>query len=98
MAKGIVWTKIILETFLEESGLRDRVCLGDDKARIMEGILRTRCANWTITKQAEEFNCSRETINAYIKEIKELYDQTQKHSTILPKRPLTSKTEQELDK
>lgn len=50
MTREIYWTKIILETFLEESGLNDRIALGDEKARIMEGILRTRCANWTITK------------------------------------------------
>ena len=34
MAKEVIWTKIILETFLEESGLNDRVALGDEKARI----------------------------------------------------------------
>ena len=44
MAKEVVWTKIILETFLEESGILDRIELGDEKARILEGIMRTRCA------------------------------------------------------
>ena len=29
MAKEVVWTKIILETFLEESGILDRIELGD---------------------------------------------------------------------
>ena len=29
MAHQVVWTKIILETFLEESGLNDRVSMGD---------------------------------------------------------------------
>ena len=43
MAKEVVWTKIILETFLEESGILDRIELGDEKARILEGIMRTRC-------------------------------------------------------
>ena len=32
MAKEVVWTKIILETFLEESGILDRIELGDKKA------------------------------------------------------------------
>ena len=43
MSKEVVWTKIILETFLEESGILDRIELGDEKARILEGIMRTRC-------------------------------------------------------
>lgn len=98
MAKEVEWTKIILETFLEESGLNDRVKLGDEKARIMEGIMRTRCAGWPITRQAIEFNCSRETINKYIKELKILYDATQMTSLILPVRNRHSKAEEELDK
>ena len=53
MAHQVVWTKIILETFLEESGLNDRVSMGDNKARILEGIMRTRCAGKTIVEQAE---------------------------------------------
>lgn len=36
MANQVPWTKIILETFLEESGLNDRVSMGDGKARILE--------------------------------------------------------------
>ena len=48
MSRQVVWTKIILETFLEESGLNDRVSMGDGKARILEGIMRTRCAGKTI--------------------------------------------------
>ena len=35
MSKGVKWTKIILETFFEESGLNDRIELGDEKARLM---------------------------------------------------------------
>lgn len=41
MAKEVVWSKIIMETFFEESGINDRIKLGDTKARIMEGIMRT---------------------------------------------------------
>lgn len=80
------WTKIVLETFLEESGLNDRIKLEDDKAKILEGLLRTRIAGWTIVKQAAQFNISVDTVNKYIKELKELYDQTQKYSKILPPR------------
>ena len=97
MAKEIIWTKIILETFLEESGLNDRVALGDEKARILEGIMRTRCAGWKISKQAIEFNCDISTINKYIAELKVLYDKTQKNSIILPKRVKKSQKEFMLD-
>ena len=97
MAHQVVWTKIILETFLEESGLNDRVSMGDNKARILEGIMRTRCAGKTIVEQAEMFNCSVDSINKYIAELKSLYDVTQKHSLILPVRK-NSKKEEELDK
>lgn len=95
--KQLCWSKVILETFLEESGINDRIKLGDDKARILEGIMRTRVAGWTIVKQASEFNISEDTVNKYIRELKELYDQTQKHSIILPVRK-PSKKEIELDR
>lgn len=97
MSKEIVWTKIILETFLEESGILDRIKLGDEKARILEGIMRTRCAGWKISKQAIEFGCDESTINKYIAELKLLYDETQRRSLILPKRIKKSKTEEILD-
>ena len=96
MAKEVVWSKIIMETFFEESGINDRIKLGDTKARIMEGIMRTRVADWTVAKQAEEFHISVDTVNKYIRELKDLYDVTQKHSIILPVRK-QSKKEQELD-
>lgn len=95
--KQLCWSKVILETFLEESGINDRIKLGDDKARILEGIMRTRVAGWTIVKQASEFNISEDTVNKYIRELKELYDQTQKHSIILPVRK-PSKKEAKLDR
>ena len=59
-----------METFLEESRILDRIELGDEKARILEGIMRTRCAGWKISKQAMEFNCDESTINREIKKIK----------------------------
>lgn len=95
--KQLCWSKVILETFLEESGINDRIQLGDDKARILEGIMRTRVAGWTIVKQAREFSISEDTVNKYIRELKELYDLTQKHSIILPVRK-TSKKEEKLNR
>ena len=90
-------TKVILETFLEESGINDRVKLGDEKAKILESIMRTRFAGWNITKQANEFHISVDTVNKYVKELKKLYDETQKYSLILPLRRHT-KHEDELNK
>lgn len=97
MSKSLVWGKIITETFLEESGINDRIKLGDSKARILEGIMRTRVAGWSVAKQAEEFHVSVDTVNKYIRELKDLYDETQRFSVILPVRK-QSKREQELDK
>lgn len=95
--KQLCWSKIILETFLEESGINDRIKLGDDKARILEGIMRTRVAGWSIVKQAEEFHVSVDTINKYIRELKVLYDETQKFSIVLPVRK-QSKVEEKLSR
>lgn len=93
MVKQVAWTKIILETFLEESGINQRVEMGDQKARILEGIMRTRFAGWTIPMQAQEFNISIETVNRYVRELKELYDVTQSNSIILPTRKNKTKWE-----
>ena len=97
MTKTLCWGKIITDTFLEESGINARIELGDTKARKLEGIIRTRVAGWSISKQAIEFNISEDTVNKYIRELKDLYDETQKHSLILPVRK-QSKRERELDK
>lgn len=93
MSRQVPWTKIILETFLDESGINQRVEMGDQKARILEGIIRTRCAGWTIPMQAEKFNISIETVNRYVRELKDLYDATQTNSIILPTRKNKTKWE-----
>lgn len=93
MTHQIRWTKEILETFLEESLINKRVEQEDEKAIILESIIRTRVGGWSIDKQAIEFNCSKETINRYIRELKDLYDETQKHSFILPLRKNFTKWE-----
>ena len=96
MIKTKEWTKIILETFLEESGLNYRIAMGDEKARILEGIIRTRFAGWSIAKQAEEFHVSTDTISKYVQELSRLYNETQKNSLILPTSK-RSKHDKELD-
>ena len=96
MIKTKKWTKIILETFLEESGLNYRIEMGDEKARILEGIMRTRFAGWSIAKQAKAFDVAVDTVSKYVKELDELYNETQKHSLILPTAK-KSKHEKELN-
>lgn len=91
MTKQVVWTRYLLETFLEESGINDRIQLGDEKASILEKIMRTRFAGWSIVKQANEFHIAKDTVNKYIRELRELYDETQKHSSILPPRNIKHK-------
>ena len=89
MTKELYLNKLIMRVFLEESGINDRIALGDTKAKILEGILRTRVAGWSIDKQAEEFHISVDTVNKYIRELKTLYDDTQKYSLLLPIRKAT---------
>ena len=70
--------------------------MGDERARILEGIMRTRFAGWSIAKQAEEFCVSTDTISKYVQELSKLYDETQQHSLILPTAK-KSKHDKELD-
>lgn len=95
MSKQVTWTKAILEAFLEESGINDRIQMGDEKAKIYERIMRTRFAGWNQTQQAMTFNVSKDTIAKYVRELKDLYDETQKYSIILP---IRKKDKAELDK
>lgn len=94
MRKEIPWTKAVIDTFLEESGINYRIELGDEKAIILEGLLKTRLAGWTISKQAIKYNISVDTVNKYIREIKDLYDQTQ---LLCSELPLRKKSKKELN-
>lgn len=59
--------------------------------------MRTRFAGWSITKQAQEFNISTDTVSKYLKELDIIYDITQTGSIILPTRK-KSKKETEMNK
>lgn len=76
MTKDIIWTKAILETFIEEGNLNQR----------QEYIVRTRAKGYSIPKQAEELNLSVDQVNKDIREIKRIYDVAQATSDILPPR------------
>ena len=81
MTKQVFWTKKVLETFIDEGNLNMR----------QEKILRTRAAGYSIAMIAEELNLSVNQINKNIAEIRKIYDATQIHSVVLPKRLKNSK-------
>ena len=81
MTKQILWTKTIIETFIEEGNLNER----------QEYIIRTRAKGYSIAKQAEEVNLSIDQVNKEISRLKKLYDATQRYSKILPPRKKNSK-------
>ena len=86
MAREVEWTRFILNTFLEESGINDRADAGDDRAILLKNIMISRCNGMSITAQSIEFHCSEKTISNRIEELKHLYDETQKHCPELPVR------------
>lgn len=81
MTKQVIWSKLILERFIEEGNL----------TKEEEEIMRTRVAGWTITKQAAELGMSESKINKMIAVIKLKYDAVQKYDPILPPRKESSK-------
>ena len=76
MTKQIFWTKVVLESFIQEGNLNKR----------QEFIVRTRADGYTISKQASELNLSIDQVNKEIAELKKRYDVTQKTSKVLPPR------------
>ena len=76
MTKQVFWTKVVLESFIQEGNLNRR----------QEFIVRTRAMGYTISKQAEELHLSIDQVNKEIAELKKKYDATQKTSQILPPR------------
>lgn len=81
MTRQVIWTKLIVETFIKEGNL----------TKDEEMILRTRADGWTITKQSMEFGMSKSTVDKIIKRLKKKYDIVQKHSAILPPRKESAK-------
>lgn len=75
-----MWTKLILETFIEEANLSETE----------EMIMRTRAAGWSRTKQARKLNVSPATLDRYIHILKVKYDMVQKTSLILPPRKFSA--------
>lgn len=76
MTNEVVWTKIVLERFIEQANL------SEDE----EIVMRTRAAGWSRTKQAMELNLSVSTIDRIISRLKRKYDEVQAYDPILPPR------------
>ena len=86
MSHEVPWSKLILETFVEEAML----------TKEEEWVLRTRIAGWPRSKQAQELNMSLSTIDRTIKRLKEKYDRVEKANPLLPPRR-ESKEEEWMD-
>ena len=76
MSHQVVWTKVVLERFIEVGGL----------TKDEEMVMRTRAAGWTRVKQADHLGMSLPTIDRIIKRLKVKYDHAQKYDAILPPR------------
>lgn len=81
MTKQVIWTKAVLEAFIEEGNLNPR----------QEFIIRTRVEGYTIPRQAEELHLSVDQVNKDIAQLKRIYDATQVTSDILPVRKKNKK-------
>lgn len=67
MTNEVIWTKIVLERFIEQANL------SEDE----EIVIRTRAAGWSRIKQAMELNLSVSTIDRIISRLKRKYDEVQ---------------------
>lgn len=87
MSHQVIWTKFIVERFIEYGGL----------TKEEEMIMRTRAAGWTRTEQAMKFGMSLATVDRIIRRLKTKYDHVQKYDVFLPPRK-HSATELYMDK
>lgn len=76
MTRQVLWTKMVLEAFIEEGNLNRR----------QEYIIRTRVKGHSIAEQAIHLHLSIDQVNKEIAKLKKIYDQTQSHSFVLPPR------------
>lgn len=72
----MLWTKLVLERFIE---------LGNLTAR-QEHIMRTRASGYTIKEQSEMLGYSVQTIKREIANLKRIYDVVQRQDPLLPPR------------
>lgn len=80
MSHQVVWTKFILERFIDVGNL----------TKEEEAVMRTRAAGWTRTEQSMKLGMSLSTIDRIIKRLKVKYDRAQKYDVLLPPRKQSS--------
>lgn len=76
MSHQVVWTKMIVETFIEEAMLSQEE----------EMVLRTRASGMPRTEQAERLNMSISKLDKIIATLKKKYDNVAKYNPLLPPR------------
>ena len=81
MTKHVIWTKTVLEAFIDEGNLNPR----------QEYIIRSRAQGLSIVEQAEHLNLSVDQVNKDIRTLKDIYDITQQRSKKLPPRRKTKR-------
>lgn len=82
MAHQVIWTKEVLENFIELAMLSEEEVF----------IMRTRIKGWTVTRQAIELNKSESSVHRSISLLKKKYDKVQaEHPEIFPPRRFSMK-------
>lgn len=81
MTRDVIWTKEVIEAFIEEANLNPR----------QEYIVRARAKGCTIVEQAVHLNLSVDQVNKDIRTLKNIYDITQRRSKKLPPRRRTKR-------
>lgn len=81
MSHQVVWTKIVLERFIEIG------CLTKEE----EAVMRTRAAGWTRVEQSMKLGMSLSAIDRITKRLKIKYDYVQEQDKLLPERKRTAK-------
>lgn len=76
MSHQVIWTKFILERFIDVGNL----------TKEEEAVIRTRAAGWTRTEQSMKLGMSLSTIDRITKRLKVKYDRAQKYDVLLPPR------------
>ena len=80
MSHQVIWTKFILERFIDVGNL----------TKDEEAVMRTRAAGWTRTEQSMKLGMSLSTIDRIIERLKVKYDRAQKYDVLLPPRKQSS--------
>lgn len=76
MSHQVIWTKLILETFIEDANL----------SKDEEIIMRTRAAGWTRTEQSMKLGMSVSMVDKLIARLKTKYDAAARYNPLLPPR------------